>query len=111
MDSNEGDLARISNSKRLNETKYGPIPVAALSDDLREAFEDAHICAACPVIDGQIWIQPADSRHCARHLQQFLTAKRLPGSLPHGNLQASRGQSSSIEKEQCHKKLRNRSVS
>ena len=60
MDEHDKDLALIAELKRLDETKTGAIPIASLSAPLQEAFEYAHPLAACPVINGEMCIQPAD---------------------------------------------------
>lgn len=70
MDPNDGDLALIAELKRLDDSKTGAIPIASLSGVLQEAFERAHPLAACPVIDGQVCMQPADwVRFAARQEQ------------------------------------------
>ncbi|WP_324755188.1 DUF6634 family protein [Roseovarius sp. Pro17] len=60
MDAHDKDLALVAEFKRLDETQRGAIPIASLSPVLQIAFERAHPLAACPVIDGQVCIQPAD---------------------------------------------------
>ncbi|MFX0547338.1 DUF6634 family protein [Roseovarius sp. S1116L3] len=60
MDEHDKDLALVAELERLDETKTGAIPIASLSAPLQEAFERTHPLAACPVIDGEMCIQPAD---------------------------------------------------
>ncbi len=78
MDPNDVDLAWIAELKRLDETKDGPIPIAALPVDLHEAFEEAFPGAACPVIDGQVCIQPVDwMRFCFLQKQEAMQRMRM----------------------------------
>ncbi len=60
MDSHDKDLALVAELKRLDAAPRGTIPIASLSASLQRAFEQGHPLAACPVIDGQMCIQPAD---------------------------------------------------
>lgn len=76
MDPNDDDLALMAELRRLDKTKGGPIPIAALSAELQEAFEDAHMGAACPVIDRQLCIQPTDWTRF-RHRQEQEAMQRM----------------------------------
>ena len=78
MDPNDADLALIAELKRLNGGKDGPIPIASLSAGLQEAFERTHPLAACPMINGQVCMQPADwARFAAREKQDAMQRMRL----------------------------------